>query len=52
MHKNSIMNWVKEVKKTKVEEKQKEKKDFLLIDKEMKKKLEEFESLYDAEKDG
>lgn len=44
-------NWVKQVKKAKTEEKQKEKKDYLLIDEDMMEKLENFESLYEAEQD-
>ena len=39
VHKNSVMNWVKKIKKIKLEEKQKEKKDYLLIDKDMMRSL-------------
>ena len=51
VHEDSIMNWVKEVKKMKLEEKQKQKKDFIEIDEDLFKEIEEFESLYDADKD-
>ena len=51
VHKNSIINWVKKVKKQKLEEKQKEKNDFLIITKEVLKELESFESLYEADID-
>ena len=51
VHKNSIVNWVKKVKKAKDEKKQLEKKDYILIDKELLRKLETFESIYDTDKD-
>ena len=51
VHKNSIVNWVKKVKQEKSEKKQIEQKKYILIDKDILKKLETFESLYDADKD-
>ena len=51
VHKDSITNWVKEVKKLKLEEKQKQKKDYIEIDEELFKEIEAFESLYDTDKD-
>ena len=45
------MNWVKQVKKLKLEEKQKQKKDYIEIDEDLFQEIEEFESLYDADKD-
>ena len=51
VHEDSIMNWVKEVKKLKLEEKQKQKKDYIEIDEDLFNEIEAFESLYDADKD-
>ena len=51
VHEDSIMNWVKEVKKMKLEEKQKQKKDYIEIDEDLFNEIEAFESLYDADKD-
>ena len=45
------MNWVKQVKKLKQEEKQKQKMDYIEIDEDLFQEIEEFESLYDADKD-
>ena len=45
------MNWVKEVKKMKLVEKQKQKKDYIEIDEDLFNEIEAFESLYDADKD-
>ena len=51
VHEDSIMNWVKEVKKLKLEEKQKQKKDYIEIDEDLFEEIQAFESLYDADKD-
>ncbi len=51
VHKNSIVNWIKNVKANKIDEKQKKQNDFLLIDPETLKELESFSSIYDADKD-
>ena len=51
VHEDSISNWVKQVKKLKLKKKQEEKKDYLEIDEDLFKEIEEFESLYDADKD-
>ena len=51
VHKNSVVNWIKMVKKTKIDQKQKNHNDYLLIDKDTLKELESFNSIYDTEKD-
>ena len=51
VHEDSISNWVKQVNKLKLKKKQEEKKDYLEIDEDLFKEIEEFESLYDADKD-
>ena len=51
VHKNSIVNWIRTVKTTKTDEKQKQHNDFLLIDSQTLKELESFHSIYDADTD-
>ena len=51
VHKNSIVNWIKEVKATKIDEKQKKYNDFIIIDRKTLKELESFHSIYDADKE-
>ena len=51
VHEDSIMNWVKQVKKLKLQKKQEEKKDFIEINEDLFQEIEEFESLYDTDKD-
>ncbi len=51
VHKNSIVNWIKRVKATKIDEKQKQHNDFLLIDQQTLNELQSFHSIYDADKD-
>lgn len=51
VYEDSIVNMIKKVKAEKLEEKQKEAKDYLIIDADVYEKLIQFESLYEAEED-
>ena len=51
VHENSILSWVKEIKKEKLEQKQKLKMDYIEIDQTLMQEIEEFESIYEADKD-
>lgn len=46
VHHNSIVNWIKQVKQEKIEEKQKQQEHYVLIDDATLKDLLEFNSLY------
>ena len=51
VHQNSIVNWIKQVKEKKLDEKQKHQNDFIVIDSQTLKELESFHSLYDSNKE-
>ena len=50
VHKNSILKWIKKLKEKKIEEKQKQKDHYILIDNATYNDLEAFQSIYGDEK--